>query len=35
MEQNIASTGRWGSWHYWNMDKVIEEAFSFDRIIKL
>ncbi|MCC6019322.1 MAG: FAD-dependent oxidoreductase [Candidatus Verstraetearchaeota archaeon] len=26
-EQNIASTGRWGSWHYWNMDKVIEEAF--------
>ena len=35
-EQNIASTGRWGSWHYWNMDKVIEEAFLLidDKLMK-
>jgi len=20
------SVGRWGSWHYWNMDRVYKEA---------
>jgi len=25
-EQNIISVGRWGSWHYWNMDRTYEEV---------
>ena len=24
-QQNIVSIGRWGSWHYWNMDKIFDE----------
>ena len=31
--QNIISVGRWGSWHYWNIDKVYEEVLK--RISKL
>jgi protoporphyrinogen oxidase len=27
-KQNIESVGRWGSWHYWNMDKVYEEVLT-------
>jgi len=27
-EKNIISTGRWGSWHYWNMDKIYEEILK-------
>ena len=27
-ERNVASVGRWGSWHYWNTDKVLEAVKS-------
>jgi len=27
-EVGIISVGRWGSWHYWNMDKVYENVSS-------
>jgi len=27
-EQNIISIGRWGSWQYWNMDKVYKEILA-------
>ncbi|MGB9713950.1 MAG: NAD(P)/FAD-dependent oxidoreductase, partial [Candidatus Bathyarchaeales archaeon] len=27
-EQNIISVGRWGNWHYWNMDKTYEEVLK-------
>jgi len=27
-ELNIISVGRWGSWHYWNMDRVYENVKS-------
>jgi protoporphyrinogen oxidase len=27
-EQNIITIGRWGSWHYWNMDKTYEEVLK-------
>jgi len=27
-EQNILSVGRWGSWHYWNMDKIYEQVLK-------
>jgi len=27
-EQNIVSIGRWGMWHYWNMDKIYEEVLK-------
>ena len=27
-EQNIISAGRWGSWQYWNMDRVYEDIVN-------
>ena len=30
----IYSVGRWGSWHYWNTDKVYEAVFELIDIIK-
>jgi len=27
-KHNIKSVGRWGSWHYWNMDKVYEKVLE-------
>ena len=27
-EQDIIMLGRWGSWHYWNMDKVYENVLK-------
>lgn len=27
-EQSIISVGRWGSWHYWNMDRTYEEVLK-------
>lgn len=30
---NIFSVGRWGSWHYWNTDKVYEAVISMVRSI--
>ncbi|MEM2104441.1 MAG: FAD-dependent oxidoreductase [Candidatus Bathyarchaeia archaeon] len=26
--RKVISTGRWGSWHYWNMDKVYDEVLK-------
>jgi len=25
-EQGVNSVGRWGSWHYWNLDRVFIEV---------
>ncbi|MEM4474532.1 MAG: FAD-dependent oxidoreductase [Candidatus Bathyarchaeia archaeon] len=33
-EQNIVSAGRWGSWQYWNMDKVYEDIIDKLKKIK-
>ena len=31
--QNIYPFGRWGLWHYWNMDKILAETKSFLRLV--
>ncbi|MGB9841199.1 MAG: protoporphyrinogen/coproporphyrinogen oxidase [Candidatus Bathyarchaeales archaeon] len=33
-EQNVVSVGRWGSWHYWNMDKTYEETIKEINFLK-
>ena len=29
----ITSIGRWGSWHYWNSDKVLDAVIEMDRML--
>jgi len=30
-ENNIISVGRWGSWHYWNIDMVYRAVSDVER----
>ncbi len=33
MSEKIVSVGRWGSWHYWNTDKVYEAVMKYSSLI--
>jgi len=33
-EQGVKTVGRWGQWHYWNMDKVYEKVLETINSIK-